>query len=85
MRAHDVNSRAGRLAGLECGDLESRSGIRVSIWHVLITLEKRHRMSALTLVRGLISLLDFIYMILASFSFAAEHVGGRRWRAGEVM
>lgn len=58
------------MAGLECGDLESHSGIRVSTRHVPLTLEKLHRMSALTLVRGLISLLDLIYMFLASFSLA---------------
>lgn len=80
-----MNSRAGRVAGLECGDPESRSGIRISIRHVPLTLEKLHRMSALTLVRGPISPLAFIYMFLASFSLAAERVGVRRWRAGEVM
>ncbi len=70
MRALDVNSRTDRVAGLECGDLDSRSGIRKSTWHIPLTLEKMHRMSALTLVWGLISLLDLIYKFLASFSLA---------------
>lgn len=80
-----MNSRAVRVAVLECGDLESRNRIRVFMWHVPLMLEKLHRMSTLTLVRGMISRLDFIYMFLAAFSLAAERVGVRRWRAGEVM
>lgn len=75
-QALDVNSRGSRATGLECGDPESSSGIRVSTRHVPFTLKTQHRMSRLTLVRGSIAPLALIYMVLASFSLDACGCGG---------
>lgn len=83
-QAFDVNSGGSRATGLECGDPESSSGIRVSTRHVHFTLKKQHRMSTLTLVRGPNAPLALIYMFLASLSLESVWVC-RGWRVVEVI